>query len=364
MSGSAIAGGSDGIRSGCSRRPATTAWTGCVSRRRRSPSRPRTRWPTISRPTRRASSCRSATASASTAVSRRRQPYVVSAGDRRFEADQVVVAMSSYQRPSAPAFAGELDADIVQLHSSDYRSPAQLAAGRGADRRCGQLGRRDCHGVGARGRHVVMSGSDTGKFPFRLDGSSARHVLLPLPAPVRLPSRADHRARRSAGKCVRSMLHAAVPLIRVKARRSRRRRRRAGAARGRRPRRPAAARGWARPRCRQRHLVHAASGRASTGSTCRSSTRRAIRVHRARRGGEGARPVLRRAAVPLRDVLGDGAGRRPRCGVCREADRRAGQARRGRALRQAQIAARARLPARGARESERNERATPPSNAP
>ena len=35
--------------------------------------------------------------------------YRLSAGDAVFEADQVVVAMSSYQKPSTPSFARELD---------------------------------------------------------------------------------------------------------------------------------------------------------------------------------------------------------------------------------------------------------------
>ena len=55
--------------------------------------------------------------------------FVVAAGDRRFEADNVVVAMASYQRPRVPAFAAELDPSIVQLHSSDYRNPSQLRDG-------------------------------------------------------------------------------------------------------------------------------------------------------------------------------------------------------------------------------------------
>ena len=53
----------------------------------------------------------------------------MTAGDRRFEAENVVVAMANYQRPRVPPFARELDPGIVQLHSSDYRNPAQLRDG-------------------------------------------------------------------------------------------------------------------------------------------------------------------------------------------------------------------------------------------
>jgi putative flavoprotein involved in K+ transport len=55
--------------------------------------------------------------------------YVVAAGERRFEADHVVVASGAYQRPRIPAFAAELDPGIVQLHSSKYRDPSQLREG-------------------------------------------------------------------------------------------------------------------------------------------------------------------------------------------------------------------------------------------
>ena len=38
---------------------------------------------------------------------------VAAAGGKHFEADNVVVAMANYQRPVVPAFAGELDPNIV-----------------------------------------------------------------------------------------------------------------------------------------------------------------------------------------------------------------------------------------------------------
>ena len=62
-------------------------------------------------------------------LSREADRYVVAAGDRRFEADHVVVASGAYQRPRIPAFAPELDPSIVQLHSSEYRDPSQLQEG-------------------------------------------------------------------------------------------------------------------------------------------------------------------------------------------------------------------------------------------
>ena len=63
-------------------------------------------------------------------LSRNGARFLVDAGHRRFEADNVVVAMGSYQLPRLPVFAASLDPDIVQLHSAAYRNVAQLREGR------------------------------------------------------------------------------------------------------------------------------------------------------------------------------------------------------------------------------------------
>lgn len=55
--------------------------------------------------------------------------FVITAGESHFEAENVVVATGAHRIPKVPAFAPELDPRIVQLHSSDYRNPAQLQEG-------------------------------------------------------------------------------------------------------------------------------------------------------------------------------------------------------------------------------------------
>jgi putative flavoprotein involved in K+ transport len=62
-------------------------------------------------------------------LTRRGERYLVTAGERRFEADNVVVASGAYHTPRVPAFAAELDPAILQLHSSGYRRPSQLREG-------------------------------------------------------------------------------------------------------------------------------------------------------------------------------------------------------------------------------------------
>jgi putative flavoprotein involved in K+ transport len=55
--------------------------------------------------------------------------FRVTAGDEAFEADNVILAVGAHRVPKTPSFAADLDAGIVQLHSVEYRNPAQLAPG-------------------------------------------------------------------------------------------------------------------------------------------------------------------------------------------------------------------------------------------
>jgi putative flavoprotein involved in K+ transport len=63
------------------------------------------------------------------AVRRDDDAYLVELDDRTYEAEHVVVATGPFQVPRVPAMADRLDPDVVQLHSGEYRSPADLPAG-------------------------------------------------------------------------------------------------------------------------------------------------------------------------------------------------------------------------------------------
>jgi putative flavoprotein involved in K+ transport len=104
--------------------------------------------------------------------------YVVEAGDRRFNADHVVVAMASYQTPRVPEFAKDLDPGIVQLHSREYRNPGQLNAGDVLLVGAGNSGADIAMDL-ARSRRVWLAGRHPGNVPFRIEGRIAR-LLLPL----------------------------------------------------------------------------------------------------------------------------------------------------------------------------------------
>ncbi len=55
--------------------------------------------------------------------------YVVELDDRAYEALQVVVATGPFQVPLVPSIADSLDAAVMQLHSSAYRTPGAIPEG-------------------------------------------------------------------------------------------------------------------------------------------------------------------------------------------------------------------------------------------
>jgi putative flavoprotein involved in K+ transport len=63
------------------------------------------------------------------AIRRTGATYLVELDDRAYEADQVVVATGPFQVPFVPAIAERLDPAVVQLHSTEYRSPGAIPDG-------------------------------------------------------------------------------------------------------------------------------------------------------------------------------------------------------------------------------------------
>jgi putative flavoprotein involved in K+ transport len=149
-----------------------------------------------------------------TRLSRLGEHFVVEAGARRFEAAQVVVAMSDYQRPNIPAFARELDSSIVQLHSGDYKNPAQLREGGVLLVGAGNSGAEIATELAPRHR-VWMSGRHPGHVPFRFDSFLAKHLLIRLV--FRLVFHRLLSMKTPIGRKARGKGHTmGVPLIRQK----------------------------------------------------------------------------------------------------------------------------------------------------
>jgi putative flavoprotein involved in K+ transport len=113
-------------------------------------------------------------------VSRKGRGFLVDAGDVRIEAEQVVIAMANFQHRRLPAFASELDPYITQLHSSDYRNPAQLAAGGVLVVGAGNSGAEIAIEAARTGHETWMSGRETGFVPFRIESVMGRYLLAPL----------------------------------------------------------------------------------------------------------------------------------------------------------------------------------------
>lgn len=114
------------------------------------------------------------------AILRRDGGFLVSAGELQIQAEHVVVAMATYQKPRVPGFAAELDRDIVQLHSLDYRNPGQLRQGGVLVVGAGNSGAEIALEVARSGHPTWMSGRDTGHIPFRIEGTVARLGLARL----------------------------------------------------------------------------------------------------------------------------------------------------------------------------------------
>ncbi|MGH2826967.1 MAG: flavin-containing monooxygenase [Actinomycetota bacterium] len=104
--------------------------------------------------------------------------FVATSGGRRYEADNVVVAMSSWQRPRVPDYAPELDPRIVQLHVAEYKNPGQLQEGDVLVVGAGNSGAEVAIEL-ARTHRVLLSGAGNGAIPFRPESVAAR-VLMPI----------------------------------------------------------------------------------------------------------------------------------------------------------------------------------------
>ncbi|HEX6843524.1 MAG TPA: NAD(P)-binding domain-containing protein [Actinomycetota bacterium] len=104
------------------------------------------------------------------------ETYVVAAGERRFEAANVIVATGANRTPRVPSIARELDPRILQLHSSEYRNPSQLQEGSVLVVGAGNSGGDIALEVVAT-RPTWLAGPDRGHVPIDIDRGLARHLV-------------------------------------------------------------------------------------------------------------------------------------------------------------------------------------------
>jgi putative flavoprotein involved in K+ transport len=148
-----------------------------------------------------------------TRLARRGPGFTVQTGDTIFEADNVVVAMAGYQTPKVPAFASELDAGIVQLHSSQYKNPDQLAPGSVLVVGVGNSG-ADISLELSRTHATYLSGVETGTIPFRIETFFGNRLGIRM---VRFVGQYVLSDSNPVGrKAKAALLKKAGPLVRVK----------------------------------------------------------------------------------------------------------------------------------------------------
>ncbi|MET0932446.1 MAG: NAD(P)/FAD-dependent oxidoreductase [Mycetocola sp.] len=111
-------------------------------------------------------------------VARDGDGFLVEAGTRKWLANSVVLATGAEQLPVVPAFADRIAESTVQLHSSDYRNPAQLRPGAVLVVGVGNSGAEIALELAA-DRNVLLAGEPVGELPFR-HGRTAARFALPL----------------------------------------------------------------------------------------------------------------------------------------------------------------------------------------
>jgi putative flavoprotein involved in K+ transport len=113
-------------------------------------------------------------------LTRREGRFFVSTRQRELSADQVVVAMSNYQKARTPALAAALRSDIVQVHAGAYQNPAQLAQGDVLLVGAGNSGAEIALELSRTGRRVYLAGPSTGEAPIRVGSFWGRWILARL----------------------------------------------------------------------------------------------------------------------------------------------------------------------------------------
>lgn len=139
--------------------------------------------------------------------------FIVETPDVSYEASNVVVAMGSSQKPKIPAFAGQLDPKIIQLHSTDYRNLSQLQPGPVLIVGAGNSG-ADI-GLEVAGKHpTIWSGKESAVVPFRMETVIARYLLTRI---VRFVGMRVMSLKTPIGRKLRpKLMQMPAPLVRVK----------------------------------------------------------------------------------------------------------------------------------------------------
>lgn len=100
--------------------------------------------------------------------------------DGIFETHHVVVATGAFQSPRIPALANEFAPEIIQLHTSEYRSPEALAEGAILVVGTGQSGCQIAEELYESGRKVYLSVGGTGRANRRYRGKDTTKWMMDI----------------------------------------------------------------------------------------------------------------------------------------------------------------------------------------
>ena len=91
--------------------------------------------------------------------------FLVRTPENIYEADNVVVATGTFQRPNIPSFHKNLSEEIIQLHSSEYRNPSELPQGAVLVVGSGQSGCQIAEELYKEGRQVYLCVGEAKRLP-------------------------------------------------------------------------------------------------------------------------------------------------------------------------------------------------------
>src|SRR6516165_8052622 len=103
-------------------------------------------------------------------VEKMQEEYLVRTSEGDYQADNVVIATALYQSPKIPHFSTAIPADILQIHSMEYRNLSYLRDGAVLVVGTGQSGAQIAEEIYQSGRKVYLSIGSAGRVPRRYRG--------------------------------------------------------------------------------------------------------------------------------------------------------------------------------------------------
>ena len=127
--------------------------------------------------------------------------FVVStSGGEHIAARQVIIATGPFRHKNVPEFAGALNPSVRQLHSHDYRNPAQFDDGAVLVVGLSHSGADIAYEAANAGHRTILSGRSHGQMPIRV--TDTKRAMLGWPVVEFLfGARRSRSARRSGGGC-------------------------------------------------------------------------------------------------------------------------------------------------------------------